>query len=223
MGRKGAESTRRDPGRGLAARCATDRTRSTIHLSVTTHLPPRNPQAMQGHSDVNQIALSSPYTVRFTNGSGNGAAGVIFEEGDGRDMWMERYMKCKMIQRSWAGNNPHRRIHRIKVNEKVGIIMKTTGIGGLMVRDLETDKVLWELPRRYVRGFAHLEYGKGYMIFDRGDGSKEVWRCTAYIDTDSGTDPAPPVLTTSFPDDRQRYVADCVNGLTSTISLTATQ
>ncbi|KAF8956222.1 hypothetical protein BDZ97DRAFT_1852767 [Flammula alnicola] len=155
--------------------------------------------------------------------------------------WKDMCRKRKMIQRSWAGlapssilpsprtlpspipsnlpgNNPHRRIHRIKVDEKAGIIMTTTGVGGLMVRDLETDEVLWELPRWYVRGFAHLEYGEGYMIFDRDDGNKEVWRRTADI-----TDPAPPALVTSFPDDRQRYVANYVNNLTSTTSLTATQ
>ena len=37
-------------------------------------------------------------------------------------------------------------MHRIKVNEKVGIILTTSQVGGLLVRDLESDEVLWELP-----------------------------------------------------------------------------
>jgi hypothetical protein len=40
----------------------------------------------------------------------------------------------------------YRRVLRFKVDEKVGITMATTELGGLIVRDLETDMVLWELP-----------------------------------------------------------------------------
>jgi len=78
-----------------------------------------------------------------------------------------------MIQRAWTGRAPsrvvpsprppsnsaktqqpepgveslhYRRVLRFKVDEKVGITMATTELGGLIVRDLETDMVLWELP-----------------------------------------------------------------------------
>ena len=80
--------------------------------------------------------------------------------------------KRRMIERAWAGRAPsvvvpsprppgphgsgqtepkpesmhYRRVHRIKVDEKAGIVMATTQLGGLVVRDLETDAVLWELP-----------------------------------------------------------------------------
>ena len=37
-------------------------------------------------------------------------------------------------------------MHRIKVDEKAGIILTTSQVGGLLVRDLESDEVLWELP-----------------------------------------------------------------------------
>ncbi|KDR69991.1 hypothetical protein GALMADRAFT_145037 [Galerina marginata CBS 339.88] len=66
----------------------------------------------------------------------------------------------------------YRRVHPVKVDENAGITKATTQLGGLVVRDLETDAVLWELPVTcsmclawYVRAYAHLEYGEGYMIF----------------------------------------------------------
>ncbi|KAF8966653.1 hypothetical protein BDZ97DRAFT_1917462 [Flammula alnicola] len=40
----------------------------------------------------------------------------------------------------------------------------------------------------YVRGYSHLEYGEGFIIFDRDDGNKEVWRRMADI-------PVPPHTT----------------------------
>ena len=76
-------------------------------------------------------------------------------------------LRRKMIQRAWTGRAPsrvvssprppatseprpesihYRRVLRFKVDEKVGITMATTKLGGLIVRDLETDEVLWELP-----------------------------------------------------------------------------
>lgn len=42
--------------------------------------------------------------------------------------------------------------------------------------DIQTERVLWTLPPGYVRSYAHIEYGDGFLIFDRSDGSKEVWR-----------------------------------------------
>lgn len=46
----------------------------------------------------------------------------------------------------FQSRTPYRRVHRIKVDEKVGLAMTTSGVGGLVVRDLESDEVLWELP-----------------------------------------------------------------------------
>jgi hypothetical protein len=43
-------------------------------------------------------------------------------------------------------NNHKYRVHRIKVDEKAGIILTTSHVGGLLVRDLESNEVLWELP-----------------------------------------------------------------------------
>ncbi|KAJ2928384.1 hypothetical protein H1R20_g8698, partial [Candolleomyces eurysporus] len=65
------------------------------------------------------------------------------------------------------------KVHRIKVDERNGFFLTTSRVGGLVVRDVESRKVLWELPKSYVRPYAHLEYENGYIIFDRLDGTKE--------------------------------------------------
>ena len=74
----------------------------------------------------------------------------------------------KFVKHSWAGyapysvlpsphspdppianvhqNNHKYRVHRIKVDEKVGIILTTSQVGGHLVRDLESDEVFLELP-----------------------------------------------------------------------------
>lgn len=60
------------------------------------------------------------------------------------------------LERNWAfpGHRPlkliagdHPDVHRIKVNESVGIVMTSHADGGLVVRDMETNEVLWGLPR----------------------------------------------------------------------------
>ncbi|KAH6911204.1 hypothetical protein BKA70DRAFT_1560335 [Coprinopsis sp. MPI-PUGE-AT-0042] len=100
--------------------------------------------------------------------------------------------------RSWAGSGPStvvryhpqrlalppnqffldtpNQVHRIKVDELNGFFITTSRTGGLIVSDIDTGKTLWNLPNIYVRRYAHLEYENGYLVFDRPDGVKEVWR-----------------------------------------------
>ncbi|KAJ4490203.1 hypothetical protein J3R30DRAFT_3276999 [Lentinula aciculospora] len=89
------------------------------------------------------------------------------------------------ISKSWAGKasshyvsyaSSGSTVHRIKVDEQAGIIMTSSRDGGLLVSDLTDDRVLWSLQKTYVRQCAHLEYGKGFLIFDSPEGNKEVWR-----------------------------------------------
>lgn len=56
----------------------------------------------------------------------------------------------------------------------------------------------------YVRRFACCEYGEGFVVFDRDDGSKEVWRLASEYDASP-----PPAL--SLPDSRQldAYTRSC--------------
>ncbi|KAF9482975.1 hypothetical protein BDN70DRAFT_892163 [Pholiota conissans] len=104
--------------------------------------------------------------------------------------------------------NAYRRVHRIKVDENAGLVMTTTAVGGLVVRDLETDEVLWELPMWYVPSYAHLEYDRGYMVFNRGDGNTEVWRRTEVPTTAS--------LLGSHPDEQQLKMAERLSAIVPT-------
>ncbi|RXW18347.1 hypothetical protein EST38_g7514 [Candolleomyces aberdarensis] len=101
-------------------------------------------------------------------------------------------------------------VHRIKVDERNGFFLTTSRVGGLVVRDMESKKVLWELPKSYVRPYAHLEYENGYIIFDRLDGAKEVWR--------SSSIPSQPPSTLVFqPDDRQHLASALTTPLLTSI------
>lgn len=44
-------------------------------------------------------------------------------------------------------SHEHTDVHRIKADEDVGIVITTHADGGLVVRDMGTDEVLWGLPR----------------------------------------------------------------------------
>jgi hypothetical protein len=44
----------------------------------------------------------------------------------------------------------------------------------------------------YVRQSAHCEYDSGYLVFDRADGRKEVWRLASDFDADEVAASAPP-------------------------------
>ncbi|KAG5722788.1 hypothetical protein E4T56_gene8572 [Termitomyces sp. T112] len=99
--------------------------------------------------------------------------------------WKDLCLKRRKIERNWSGIGPSKitvhqgtgkNVHRIKVDEKAEYILTTSITGGLLVTDLQDDRVLWSLPDSHVRPYAHCEYGEGFVIFDYIDGSKEVWR-----------------------------------------------
>ena len=111
----------------------------------------------------------------------------------------------------------HADVHRIKVDEERGLVITTHRDGGLNVRDMDTDEILWGLPRvrlciispffelirpwqTYVREYAHCEYGNGFLIFDRFDQGKEVWR----LASEYHESPAPP-------DEMQQQVSYTIN------------
>lgn len=112
------------------------------------------------------------------------------------------------MDRNWAGQGPVRvrayetslnaDIHRIKVDEEVGILITTHRYGGLSVTDIKTDQVLWALEN--VRPYAHCEYDNGFLVFDRFGSCKEVWRLAS---DDALIDPP----TTCRPDEDQLNAA----------------
>ncbi|KAF9489180.1 hypothetical protein BDN71DRAFT_1531426 [Pleurotus eryngii] len=127
----------------------------------------------------------------------------------GVDSWKSFCKRRVLIAQSWLGRRPSRlhqhssaapnsKVHRFKVDERRGFIVSTSSEGSLNVTDLATGETLWALDKKlnYVRRFAHCEYGEGFVVFDRMDGSKEVWRLASEYDTS-------PPPTSALPDERQ--------------------
>ncbi|KAF8875517.1 hypothetical protein BD779DRAFT_1563403 [Infundibulicybe gibba] len=111
--------------------------------------------------------------------------------------WKDLCQKRIRIQQSWLGQAPSKyhiisksgqKVHRIKVDESAGFVITTSSDGGIRVSDIKQDRLLWRLPETYVRRFAHCEYDEGYMIFDRLDGSKDVWRRADLYDAEQARD-----------------------------------
>ncbi|KAF4562491.1 hypothetical protein EYR40_004692 [Pleurotus pulmonarius] len=136
----------------------------------------------------------------------------------GVDGWKAFCQRRALIPQSWLGRRPSRlrqhsstapnsKVHRFKIDERRGFIVSTSSEGSLNVTDLATGETLWALDKKldYVRRFAHCEYGEGFVVFDRMDGSKEVWRLASEYDTS-------PLPALSLPDSRQldAYARSCV-------------
>ncbi|PPQ91158.1 hypothetical protein CVT25_003036 [Psilocybe cyanescens] len=201
----------------------------------------RNAAFVEGYVDPRDRAVSVDELIANPEGRREKKSTYSPNAMRGVHGWRKFCKRRKLIERSWAGRDQsqivpsprsspsasgsgcdnvdvpepahYRRVHRIKADENAGITIATTQLGGLVVRDIGSDAVLWELPMWYVRQYAHLEYGQGYMVFDRDDGNKEVWRRTAEID--SGTAASEAVEAISAPDDRQKHVVNYINHLTS--------
>ncbi|KAL5483535.1 hypothetical protein ACEPAI_8767 [Sanghuangporus weigelae] len=94
-----------------------------------------------------------------------------------------------------------RDVHRFKLDERNlrRFVITTHRRGGLKVVCMDTDTVLFELGKHYVRHFAHCEYEKGYLIFDRfHPHSLEIWRLQ-----DEWDGPIPSMSTIYQPDEIQ--------------------
>ncbi|KZT69695.1 hypothetical protein DAEQUDRAFT_669130 [Daedalea quercina L-15889] len=116
---------------------------------------------------------------------------------------------CLELDRNWVGQGSatprtyctkNADVHRIKVDEEHGLLFTSHETGGIIVTDLLSGDILWTLPQNYVRTHAHLEYDNGFLIFDRFDSDKEVWR----LDTDFEPAQAPPH---ARPDSPQRIAS----------------
>ncbi|KAG9043937.1 hypothetical protein FS837_008957 [Tulasnella sp. UAMH 9824] len=70
-------------------------------------------------------------------------------------------------------------VHRFKVDEVERTIIYSTTVGGLSVVSIDTEEVLWQLPKRYVSPYAHVEFDQGFIVFTRRDNGVEVWRRSA--------------------------------------------
>ncbi|KAG2116175.1 hypothetical protein DEU56DRAFT_173770 [Suillus clintonianus] len=97
--------------------------------------------------------------------------------------WSQFCQRRLQIERGWRGKAPSvarelnatgKFVHRMKVDEKEKFVITTRHTGGLSVTDYNTDRVLWATT--HVDDYAHCEYDHGYIIFNRHDNNKEVWR-----------------------------------------------
>ena len=125
------------------------------------------------------------------------------------------------IERGWRGKAPSivreltatgTVVHRIKVDYELGFVITTCQAGGLFVCDINTNRVLWSLPQvslslwyspespmsntihfqTHVVRYAHCEYDQGYIVFNRHDNCKEVWRRTVDADGEQCPETSPP-------------------------------
>ncbi|KAH9991527.1 hypothetical protein BJV77DRAFT_521206 [Russula vinacea] len=127
---------------------------------------------------------------------------------EGATDWKDFCRRSVQFHRNWEGNGrvvarllkpPGCDVHRLKVDEKAEILIATHMIGGLSVTHLFSGVLLWSLPRFYVRSYAHCEYENGYLVFDRFEGEKEVWRLASdFADGEPEEAPHAP------PDEKQR-------------------
>lgn len=107
--------------------------------------------------------------------------------------WKSFCASCFQLENSWRGYGPSVAkflpeiisidsgvlfgLHRLKLDEDAGLLITTHVFGGLSVVSLQNvDRPLWCLSVRHVRQYAHVEYDRGFIVFDRMGGGKEVWR-----------------------------------------------
>ncbi|CDZ97311.1 F-box domain [Phaffia rhodozyma] len=105
--------------------------------------------------------------------------------------WKEFCRRRHMSHRNWRQGNhlsnwispPLRDVWRIKIDEEHNFVMTTSRLGNIYAMDSRTSEILEVIVG--VREYAHLEYDKGFMIFDTHFGNTlEVWRRTEDMSQD---------------------------------------
>ncbi|KAL4068868.1 hypothetical protein V8B97DRAFT_2024543 [Scleroderma yunnanense] len=103
----------------------------------------------------------------------------------GGNDWKSFCRRELQIQKAWRGRAPSHvneisacgsSVHRIKVDEENNLLITTSQTGGIVVTDINDNHVLWGLPPSFVVDYAHCEYARGYIVVNRLDNCKEVWR-----------------------------------------------
>ncbi|KAI4957113.1 hypothetical protein J4E86_005586 [Alternaria arbusti] len=107
--------------------------------------------------------------------------------------WKDLCKRQTLLERNWNSPQPTTResilqvgnhaVWRFKADFKRRIFISTSHAGGLYVSDMDTGRILWQLPSALdttedhaVRPYAHLEYQDGMAAFDREGDAVEVWR-----------------------------------------------
>lgn len=111
---------------------------------------------------------------------------------EGTESWKDLCKRQTLLARNWAephpvsqesvlqiGNDP---VWRFRADFKRRFFVSTSHAGGLNVTDMDTGRILWQLPSAQdtdgdgVRQHAHLEYQDGMAVFDSEGDSLEVWQ-----------------------------------------------
>ncbi|KAJ5207332.1 hypothetical protein N7491_002035 [Penicillium cf. griseofulvum] len=111
---------------------------------------------------------------------------------EGTQSWKDLCKRQTLLARNWAephpvsqesvlqiGNDP---VWRFRADFKRRFFISTSHAGGLNVTDMDSGRILWQLPSVLdtdgdgVRPHAHLEYQDGMAVFDSEGDSLEVWQ-----------------------------------------------
>lgn len=111
---------------------------------------------------------------------------------EGTTSWKDLCKRQTLLARNWTaprpvshesvvqvGNDP---VWRFRADFKRRFFISTSHAGGLNVTDMDTGRILWQLPSVLdtngdgVRPHAHLEYQDGMAVFDSEGDSVEVWQ-----------------------------------------------
>ncbi|KDQ20341.1 hypothetical protein BOTBODRAFT_51651 [Botryobasidium botryosum FD-172 SS1] len=103
---------------------------------------------------------------------------------DGVTEWKALCQKYAASERAWTGQaavsqkivDADSFTHRFKIDEEQRTIICTNLLGGLRVVCAQEKSVLWSLPALYVRRCAHIEFSRGFIVFDRHGADLEVWQ-----------------------------------------------
>ncbi len=107
--------------------------------------------------------------------------------------WKDLCRRQTLLERNWNSPQPVTResilqvgnhaVWRFKADFKRRLFISTSHAGGLCVSDMDTGRILWQLPSALdstedhaVRPYAHLEYQDGMVVFDREGDAVEVWQ-----------------------------------------------
>lgn len=103
---------------------------------------------------------------------------------DGVASWKDLCKRQTLLSRNWAASEPEtreslvqvgrNRVWRFKPDFKRRFFLSTSHDGGFRVTDMDTGRIIWELPNAQVRPFAHLEYQDGTAVWDRYGNALEV-------------------------------------------------
>lgn len=102
----------------------------------------------------------------------------------GVSSWKELCKRQTLLARNWTAAKPETResivqvgrsrVWRFKPDFKRRFFLSTSHDGGFHVTDMDTGRILWQLPSTEVRPFAHLEYQDGTAVWDRYGNALEV-------------------------------------------------